>query len=47
MGCSSRSRTGAGGAKTLEIATVVSEDMEPLLGIFDRFENVIYSAIED
>ena len=28
----------------LEIASVLSPDFEPLLGIFDRFENVIYSA---
>ena len=31
----------------LEIASVLSEDVEPLLGVFDRLENVIYSAIED
>ena len=53
------SHPGAGGANiffdptndlmgvVLEIATVLSDDMEPLLGIFDRFENVIYSAIEE
>jgi CubicO group peptidase (beta-lactamase class C family) len=53
------SHPGAGGANlffdpandivgvVLEIASVLSEDVEPLLGVFERFENVIYSAIED
>ena len=53
------SHPGAGGANiffdpandivgvVLEIASVLSPDFEPLLGIFDRFENVIYSALED
>lgn len=31
----------------LEIATALSEDGEPVLGVCDRFESVIYSAIED
>jgi CubicO group peptidase (beta-lactamase class C family) len=53
------SHPGAGGANiffdpandivgvVLEIASVLSADMEPLLGVCDRFESVIYSAIED
>ena len=31
----------------LEIASVLSADAEPLLGVCDRFESIIYSAIED
>lgn len=53
------SHPGAGGANmffdpandivgvVLEIASVLSADAEPLLGVCDRFESIIYSAIED
>jgi CubicO group peptidase (beta-lactamase class C family) len=53
------SHPGAGGANAffdpvndlvgvvLEIATVISEYSEPVLGIGERFENMVYAAIED
>ena len=31
----------------LEVVTAVSEQAEPVSHIFDRFENILYSAIEE